>query len=474
MNADELLLQSATRIAEAIGHRRIAARELIEAALARIAATEPVVNAFIHVDAQGARAAADRLDQALADGLHAGPLAGVPVSVKDLVHVAGMPTTGGSAVGGVASAPGDAAPVARLKAAGAIVVGKTTTPEYGHKPLTESPVFGRTLNPWNRRFSAGGSSGGAAAGLAARQVPLAVGTDGGGSIRIPASVCGVWGLKATLGRIAHVHAPDLFGNNSFIGPMARNVEDLELMYRIMAGGDPRDPWSRRSPLRAQADPARTLTVGCALRVGNPVVEAAVGEAFESALAAVSAEGHAVRPVSPDFVAYEPAFRTGLEAMLAGRFGAGLDENRARHDPSFVVTVENGLRRTGVEVVAASVARTRLFREVEALFEQVDLLVTPTVAAASLPADTDPHAPVRIAGESCGPIRAGWYPYTFPFNMTGHPALSMPCGWTADGLPIGLQIVGRWDEEDRILAFARSLAERLAVPLPAPALTPADD
>ncbi|MEZ5651631.1 MAG: amidase [Burkholderiaceae bacterium] len=470
MNADELLLGSATLIADAVAHRRVSARDMIEATLARIAATEPEVNAFIHVDADGARVAADRIDAALANGELVGPLAGVPVSVKDLVHVAGMPTSAGSVVSAGTMAPGDAAPIARLRAAGAVMVGKTTTPEYGHKPLTESPLFGRTLNPWNRRFTAGGSSGGAAAGLAARQVPLAVGTDGGGSIRIPASLCGVWGLKATLGNIAHVHAPDLFNNNSYIGPMARHVEDLSLMARIMTGVDGRDPWSRRHPLELDVDPTHRLVVGHARTVGNPRIEDEVAQAFDAAIEALAAMGHHIQPVTIDLAAYEPAFRTQLEAMLAARFSASLATDRQRFDVSFVTTIENGLRHSGTEVVSAGVARTRLFREIERLFGRIDVLVTPTVAAASLPADTDPHAPVSIAGRPCGPIRAGWYPYTFPFNMTGHPALSMPCGWSGQGLPVGLQLVGRWDEEARLLALARALAERLAVPVRMPALT----
>ncbi|MEZ5657824.1 MAG: amidase [Burkholderiaceae bacterium] len=469
MDIESLLIGPATEIAAAIARHELTAAQLTEAALARIAATEPEVNAFIHIDTDGARAAAEALDRRLASGDRPGPLAGVPVSVKDLVHVAGMPTTGGSAVSAAGPVSADAAPVARLRAAGAIIIGKTTTPEYGHKPLTESPLFGRTLNPWNRHYTAGGSSGGAAACLAARQVPLAIGTDGGGSIRIPASVCGVWGLKATLGRIPHVHAPDLFGNGSYIGPMARDVDDLELMYRIMAVADPRDPWARRQPVHHAADRGAILTIGYARTVGNSVLEPALADAFDDAIRAIEAAGHRVRPIEIDLARYEPAFRTQLESVLAARFSASVRDNRDHHDRSFVVTVENGLRHRGIDLAAANAARTALFHEIERLFEQIDLLVTPTVAAASLPADTDPHAPVQIAGQSCGPIRAGWYPYTFPFNMTGHPALSMPCGWDDHGLPIGLQIVGGWDEEDRMLVFARELATRLAVPRRMPGL-----
>ncbi|UCE32174.1 MAG: amidase [Burkholderiales bacterium] len=492
MSPDTYAALGATEIARRVAAREASAREVVDAALARIAATEPRLNAFVHVDADGARRAADALDAALRSGAPAGPLAGVPVSVKDLVHVAGMPTSSGSLLFAGAIAGEDAAPVARLRAAGAIIVGKTTTPEFGHKPITSAPLFGETLNPWNPAFTCGGSSGGAAVSVAARQVPLAVGTDGGGSIRIPASACGVLGLKPTLGRVPHVHAPDLFGNNAYIGPMARTLEDLEAVYRVMAGPDARDPWSRamqiehepgdaaRSAVRFDApgagigsesqgapDAARRLRVGCALTVGNPVVEPQVADAFERAVALAQALGLVCEPVAIDLASTEPAFRTLLESALAARFGSRLATDRDRLDPSFVRTVENGLARTGPEVAAAHVLRSTLYRQLEALFERFDLLLTPTLSQAALPAFTDPHAEVRIAGRDCGPIRAGWYPYTFPLNLSGHPALSLPCGWTDEGLPIGLQVVGGWAQEARIFAVARLLIEALHFQQPAP-------
>jgi len=457
----------AAAIARLVSTGAVSARTVAEAALRRIEATEPTANAFIHLDLEGARAAADAVDAARAAGRPVGPLAGVPVSVKDLVHVAGQPTSFGSKVFAGTPAPEDAVPVARLRAAGAVIVGKTTTPEFGHKAITESPLFGRTLNPWNRAYTSGGSSGGAGVSLACRQVPLAIGTDGGGSIRIPASVNGVFGLKATQGRIPHVHAPDLFGNNSFIGPMARTAEDLRLMYAVMAGAEPRDPWSKVLPAEAPVEP-RAGRIGFALLVGNPAIEPEVAAAVEAAVRALEGLGLTVEPVEIDLHRHEPHFRAHLETVLAARFGSRLPADGPAFDPTFVQTVQQGLARSAVEVQSAVVARTELYRSIEALFGRIDLLVTPTLAAASVPADTDTHADIMIAGRNCGRIRAGWYPYTFPFNLTGHPALSLPCGWTSQGLPVGLQLVGRWYEEERLLATAELLEQALGVEVREPA------
>ena len=450
---------SAAEIARRVRARELSAHEVTDAALARIAATEPQANAFIHVDAEGARAAADAIDRTLAAREDPGMLAGVPVSVKDLVHVAGQPTSFGSRAYAGTAAPGDAIAVARLRDAGAVLIGKTTTPEFGHKPVTASPLFGQTLNPWNRAFTAGGSSGGAAVSVALAQVPLAVGTDGGGSVRIPASACGILGLKATLGRIPHGHAPDLFANNAYVGPMARTLEDLRLMHEVMAGEAAEDPWSKAQTPQggARRGPPR---IGWAMKVGNPAVEPDVESAVGAAIAALSDTDAETRPVELDLAAFEPHFRVILETQLAARTGLRVAEAPELFDPTFVRTVASGNRRSGAEVQMAAAARSELYRLVERHFGEVDYLVTPTLAAASLPADTDVHGDVVIAGSDCGRIRAGWYPYTFPFNLTGHPALTLPCGWDRNGLPIGLQIVGRWYDEDGIFDLADRLASVL--------------
>lgn len=457
---------SAAEIAAQVTAGAVSARKVTDLALQRIEASEPSAKAFIHIDRDGARAAAAAVDRRLSAGEAVGALAGVPVSVKDLTHVAGMPTSFGSKAYAGTPAPGDAIPVARLRAAGAVVLGKTTTPEFGHKAITESPLFGRTLNPFNRAYTSGGSSGGAAVSVAACQVPIALGTDGGGSVRIPASICGLYGLKATLGRIPHAQAPDLFANNSYIGPMTRSLADLRLLYGVLAGETPGDPWSKALGL---AEPRSSQRIGFALKVGNPAIEPEVAASVRSALEALAGLGAEVEPLDIDFARFEPGFRVHLESLLAARTASRVQEAPELFDPTFVKTVEQGLERSAVEVQRAAAERTELYRLIERHFERVDYLVTPTLAAASVPADTDTHADIVIAGVDCGRIRAGWYPYTFPLNLTGHPALSLPCGWTAEGLPIGLQIIGRWYDEEGILDLAERLVPQLGFTPRSPAL-----
>ncbi len=459
MQPDSPIGMTAIDIARRVGRREMTARVVTEATLSHIAATEVRANAFIHVDAAGALSAADAVDAKLAAGEAPGPLAGVPVSVKDLVHVAGMPTSFGSRAYEGAPAPEDAVPVARLRAAGAVLIGKTTTPEFGHKPITSSPLFGATRNPFDPAYTSGGSSGGAAASVAWKQVPLAVGTDGGGSVRIPASVCGIFGLKATQGRIPHVHAGDLFANNSFIGPMARTPDDLLLMYEVMSGPTSGDPWSKCLPVDHQ--PPDQTRIGWTLTVGNKVVEPDVAAAVNEAITKFAAMGAVVSEVDLDFVSLEPHFRVILETMLAARAGKLVADQPDLFDPTFVTTVRNGQTRSGIEVQNAAGFRTQVYRQVEEHFAGFDYLVTPTLSAASIPMGTDPHAELTIAGTNCGPIRAAWYPYTLPFNLTGHPAITLPIGWDRRGLPIGLQIVGRWYEENALIDLASKLHAALS-------------
>lgn len=469
--ADPLPLHlSAIDVAAAIRTRRLSPVELIEAVLDAAERTQPTLNAFVTICAETARAQARAAEQAVMRGDPLGTLHGVPFSVKDLTWTRGVRTTMGSALFADFVPDEDAVPVARLRAAGAILIGKTTTPAFGHKPFTESTVSGITRNPWNLAHTPGGSSGGAAAAVAAGIGPLALGTDGGGSIRIPAACCGIVGLKPTLGRVPNIHAPDAFGNNSYIGPMTRSVAETRLMLRVIEGPDPRDPYAAAIPPDSPPLPDRLdgLRIGWMERVGNRLLDAEVEARTTDAVAHLESLGAIVEPMEIDFVAEEDSFLVVLQTALAGRLGDRLGRDRARIDQSLAETIERGLRRTTTEILAATARRTALFRKLVALLHRVDLLVSPTLTAPPPVTGLDPFAPFHVAGDAgaAGRIRSTWYPYTYPFNLTGHPALSLPCGLTANGLPVGLQIVGRWHEDGTVLDVAERL-ERLMPPLGTP-------
>jgi aspartyl-tRNA(Asn)/glutamyl-tRNA(Gln) amidotransferase subunit A len=448
---------SATEAAAAIRRRRLSPAELTEAVLAAAERTQPTLNAFVTIAAEQARSAARAAEAAVARGDPLGLLHGIPFSVKDLTNTAGVRTTMGSALFADAVPAEDAVPVARLRAAGAILIGKTTTPEFGHKPFTDSPLTGATRNPWDTARTPGGSSGGAAAAVAAGLGPIALGTDGGGSVRIPAACCGVLGLKPTLGRVPHIHAPDLFGNTSYIGPMARSVADARLVLRAIEGPDPRDPYAAGAlppdppPLGDRLD---GLRIGWAPRVGNRLLDAEVEALSTAAVRALEAMGAAVEPVEIDLAAEEDAFLVLLQSSLSGRLVQYLPAAADRLDASLRETIERGRRRTAAEILAATARRTALYRRVVALFERMDVFATPTLSAPAPLLGLDPFAPFAIGGGvgEPGSIRATWYPYTYPFNLTGHPALSVPCGRTGGGagLPVGLQLVGAWHADHHLL------------------------
>lgn len=448
----DLLRLSATEAAAAIRAGELSPVALVEAVLDGIARTQRTLNAFVSVDEAGARAGARDAERAVAQGEELGPLHGVPYSVKDLTWTAGLRTTMGSILFEGFVPKQDAVPVARLRKAGAILVGKTTTPEFGHKPFTDSPLSGTSRNPWDLAHTPGGSSGGAAVAVAAGLGPVALGTDGGGSIRIPAACCGIVGLKPTLGRVPHIQAPDAFANNSFIGPLARTVADIRLILAAIEGPDPRDPYAVAVPSPPRPETAR---VAWTARVGNPHLDSEV-----EALAGEAARQIGAEPLAAplDFVAEEEGFLVLLQASLAGRFGAQLERERGRMDPSLVETIERGMRRSAPEILEAAQARTALFRRMAVLFQEIDVLAMPTIAAPAPVTGLDPFAPFPVDGGigEAGHIRAAWYPYTYPFNLTGHPALSVPAGRTASGLPVSLQLVGRWHEEGLLLDLAEAL------------------
>ena len=463
MTDQALLFTSAARAASLIRAGELSPVALMEAVLAAARDAQVPLNPFVTLLEDSAMAAARVAEQAVAAGGALGPLHGVPVSVKDQVDVAGVPTTHGSAIFAGNVAARDDAVVARLRAAGAIVFAKTRLPEFGHKGLTDGPSFGTTRNPWDPSRTSGGSSGGAAVALAAGIGPLAVGTDGAGSIRIPAACCGVVGLKPTLGSIPWQQAADAFGNYTYAGPMARTITDTALMRAAMAGPDPADPWTLNrgeaglSPGLVGRD-LSSLRVGVVERTGNPRVQAEMAANMRASVGVLTGLGaRADTPAELDWIEFPGRIMYQANFAIAQR--KHLPQWRDRMDPTLLAFMERGDGFDITQFREAQYARTRLFRAVQGLFERCDVLVTPTLSRTALPADFDAaHDEVEIEGERCGITRQGWTSYVYPFNLTGHPALTVPSGFDADGLPTAVQLIGRWGADLDLLRLGAVLEE----------------
>jgi aspartyl-tRNA(Asn)/glutamyl-tRNA(Gln) amidotransferase subunit A len=423
--------------------------------LARLEAVEPSLNAFIHVDAEGALAAAREADRRLAAGGELPALNGIPVSVKDLIDVAGMPCSYGarSMLGHVPSE--DAPSVARLRRAGAVILGKTTTSEFGYRGYTESLVHGLTRNPWDIMRTPGGSSGGAVASVAAGVTPLALATDGGGSIRSPCALTGLFGIKPQFGRVPIAPAsatPTL----AHVGPVGRAVEDVAALLRVIAGPDDRDWTSLQPPLREEAPfDMAALRVAFSPTLGYARVDADVAAVVERAVLRL-AEG-LPRLARIETVCEDPAeiFAAEFIAGVAGRLGRVVHDAPDLVDPPLLEAI-GSLTARPLRDYAALLRRRVLFREaMRCFFADWDVLLTPTTPAAAWPLGQG----VPPGHESA----AVWSYFTYPFNLTGQPAASLPCGFTEAGLPVGLQIVVRPQREDLLVGFARYARDHLALP-----------
>jgi aspartyl-tRNA(Asn)/glutamyl-tRNA(Gln) amidotransferase subunit A len=422
----------------------IAARELVVHALEQIDAHNGSVNAFVAVDADAALSAADRVDEAVAAGQDPGALAGIPIGVKDLEDAAGFVTSHGSAAfAGGAAATADSPLVARLRAAGCVVIGKTNTPELGWKGDTDNVTFGPTRNPWSLEHSPGGSSGGSAAAIAAGMVPLATGSDGGGSIRIPASCCGLSGVKPSLGRVPSggPHGSD-WHDLSTKGPMARRVADVVTALDVVVGPEPTDI---RSLPRAEASwPAALVEARLPVKVawsptlGYAPLDDEVRSLCERAVALLEPLG--VEVVEIDAVFDEDPVRDWLTMALAYNLRTLAPyrgtEVWERVDPLLAAQVDWAAEHlTALDLVRAQDACHHLNLRLVELFRDVRLLVTPTCAAPPPPRSLDGQGLIN------GEIDANWVRFTYPFNMTRSPAASVCAGLTSHGLPVGLQLVG---------------------------------
>ncbi len=465
MADEDLLFTSASRAAALIRSGRLSPVTLMTEVLDAARRAQPVLNAFVTLDETRAMAAARDAEQAARDKRPLGPLHGVPVSIMYPVDGAGLPTTHGSAIYADNMAVADDVTVARLRAAGAIVFAKTRLPEFGHKGLTDGPSFGVTRNPWDLARTTGGSSGGAAAAVASGIGPIALGTDGAGSIRIPAACCGTVGLKPTLGAIPWQQGADAFGNYTYAGPITRTVTDAALMFAAMVGPDPSDPWTLGAGAGAAASPALMgrdlagLRIGVIERTANPRVQREMLDNLRHSVAALTALGAEADAAGDGIDWIEFPGRVMYQANYAVAMRRHLPEWRDRMDPCLLAFMERGDNFSLEQFREGQFARTRLFRGVQALFGRFDVLMTPTLSRTALPATFDAaHDEVEIAGERCGITRQGWSSYVYPFNLTGHPALTVPSGFAQDGLPTGVQLVGRWGGDLDLLRLGALLEE----------------
>ena len=465
----ELFRNSATALRQLISSGEVSCRDVMTATLERVSAIESDVNAFASVCADEALDAAGRADKALRNGEATGPLHGVPFTVKDLLDVQGLETGFGSWLmeGNIASA--DAEAVRRLKAAGAIPCGKTTTPEFAGSVLTESPRYGVTRNPWNPDYTSGGSSGGAGAAVAAGCGPLGLATDGAGSARIPASCCGVLGLKPTLGRVAHPQGPDLFATFTHIGLLTRTLPDLALMLDVLSGPHDGDPWSighAWDPITATDEHRATANEQRAWYfplLGNSRVASDVSTLCSAAITQLCEAGLDIEAHHGELDWGIDASRTIMRGLMSARMAQFDEAARQRMGAGMRRAIEEGEGMSADNMKQAPLARARLFRMVQGLLAERPLLLSPTLSAPPPLASFDSVGEFHIDGHAMGDLRAGWFTYPTPFNLTGHPAISIPIGFTAEGLPVGLQAVAGWGQEQALFDLAGLLMERFSWP-----------
>lgn len=421
------------------GSRR--ARALVEHALERVDALDGSINAFVAVDPDAAARAADAIDAQVARGEDPGPLAGVPIGVKDLEDAAGFRTTKGSAcLADVPPATADSVLVGRLRAAGAVVIGKTNTPELGWKGDTVNELFGATRNPWNPEFSPGGSSGGSAAAVAAGMVPLATASDGGGSIRIPAALCGLPGFKPSLGRVPSggPSAPD-WHHLSSKGPLATSVRDTVAALDVVVGPHPSDLRSLAAPSTPWGEAldhvALPAVAAWSPTLGYAAVDDEVAGLCRRAIDRLADLGVSIVEVDSVFDEDPVLAWVDLTSAYHARTLAPFRGTECwdRIDPGLRAMADRGAGMAAADLVRAEDRCHTLNLRLVDLFQRVDLLVTPTTAGPS------PHSgqPGRINGAET----ANWVAFTYPFNLTRSPAGSMPAGRTEAGLPVGLQLVG---------------------------------
>ena len=465
MSDTELLFMPAVAAAALIRRKKLSPVEYMEAVLSAVERLQPKLNCFITITADAARAGAKAAERAVMAGEKLGPLHGIPVSIKDLIPTKGVRTTFGS-IAFVDHVPDrDDALVTRLSAAGAINIGKTTTPEFGIKGQTDAPIYGVTRNPWNLERTPGGSSGGAGAAVAAGLAPIGLGSDGAGSIRIPAAFCGLVGLKGTTGAIPYQEARDAFANVIAAGPLTRTIADCAVMQSVMGGADPMDPWTVNAEPLGRVSPQLLsqnlagLRIGYLSRTAATKISADVERDVKASLAVFTDLGAEVEEVRGE-VDWMPEDQRALYlCSIANGLGHIVDQYGDKTDKVLRAYVEAGRKYSAAAYIKALGARTRMFRAVQALFENYDYLVSPTLTRTALSADFNGATSiVEVDGVAVGPTQPGLTGFVYPFNLTGHPALAVPAGFASDGLPTSVQIIGPRHADSGVLRLGGLLEQ----------------
>jgi len=452
----EICWMSAAELLSAYKRKKLSPVEVVQALLERIDDINPKLNALVTRTNDMALSSARESEKAYQKGKPR-PLEGVPIAIKDNVFTKGIRTTFGSKLYENFVPDGDAVLVERLKNAGAIILGKTNMPEFGLVGITDNLVFGKTVNPWNLKKTSGGSSGGAAAAVAAGLCPVAHGNDGGGSIRIPSSFCGVFGLKPSFGRVPiYPHLPG-WETLNHEGVISRTVEDNALVLDVMAGPSlfdqtslPRYPGKFQKDMKGDVKGLRlafTSDLGGGFPVDSKVLEI-------SRVAALSFKelGCTVEEIKPGWINMEPDFLVTLLSETLTAHENELDSYKKIAFPPYVPFLDFASAYSNRDVIRVQFDRYKLNEQVSRFFEKYDLLLTPTLATAAFEAgDMGPLAPAKVNGQDATP--SSWVCFTYPFNFTGQPAASVPCGFNSEGLPVGLQIVGRRLDEALVLRAA---------------------
>jgi aspartyl-tRNA(Asn)/glutamyl-tRNA(Gln) amidotransferase subunit A len=451
-----IALLSATELLERYRRKTLSPVEVTETLLRRLDRLEPRLNAFVLVARESALAEARAAEARWAKGAPQGLLDGVPVTIKDLFLTRGWPTLRGSTlVKRERPWEEDAPAVARLREHGAVLLGKTTMPEFGWKALGDSPLTGITRNPWNLAHTPGGSSSGAAAALAAGIGPLALGTDGGGSIRIPCAFTGLYGLKPSFGRVPQ-YPQSVFGMVAHSGPMARSVDDLALLLTVMTCADDRDvyalPPDPRDHRQGVEDGVKGLRIAFSPTLGYARVDPEIAAAVARAAQRFAELGARVETVEHVFDDPAQAWLTLWFASAAKAMSVFSAAERQDLDPGLEASAQKGARMSAVDYVSADVARSALSLRMVEFHRRFDLLLTPSVAVPALKVGellSDPQTQKEWID---------WAPFSYPFNLTRQPGASVPCGLTKAGLPIGLQIIGRRHEDALVLRAARAFEQ----------------